>query len=129
MHKDFTVGERVYLPGEDLHGVVGSIERKVILRIRLDKKLRDNTQEVARHDYYAMHEQGVSKLSTYIFCNVSADAQEACTKTAFAVDELLAPLTREQLVSIQTQVTPVVAGESVTYLCATTVVVDEDTKE
>lgn len=48
---NFNVGDRVYLPGENLHGVVGNIDRKVSLSILLD-----DGRTISRWDYYAIPE-------------------------------------------------------------------------
>jgi hypothetical protein len=48
---NFNVGDRVYLPGENLHGVVGSVDRKVSLSILLD-----DGRTIGRWDYYAIPE-------------------------------------------------------------------------
>ncbi len=68
-------------------------------------------------------------LQTFIYYNVDRNGQDACTRTAYAVDDLLQDVTREQLVSVQTQVYNT-EFETFGYThCVTTVVIDVPEKD
>lgn len=51
MDKDFYVGERVYVPGEDRHGIVGRVDRTVLLAIR-----QEDGTTLTRHESLVIHE-------------------------------------------------------------------------
>lgn len=70
-------------------------------------------------------------LQTFIFHNSDLNGQTACTKTAVAVDGLLDSwnVTREQLISIQTNITAFTYDTLTSIMCTATVVIDISPEE
>ena len=63
-------------------------------------------------------------LQSFILSNHAASMQEACTKTSYAVDEVLEGVKREQIISLQTQVLTYTFDGIPGFMCVVTLVLD-----